>query len=87
MQVQKQDLTSLFVDIGQDWSSRAIGLALARKGLSINDLEKELSLGKNGIRNVFYRECPRYEQAIAQKIGLHPSVIWPSRYASDDHAA
>ncbi|MFX2607033.1 helix-turn-helix domain-containing protein [Enterobacter mori] len=75
-------MASLFVTEGQDWSSKAIIAALDRQGVSLSDLENELGVGKNAIRNVFYRKCGRYEEAIAEKIGVAPSVIWPSRYFS-----
>ncbi|KNC89681.1 transcriptional regulator [Trabulsiella odontotermitis] len=77
-------MASLFVVEGQDWSSKAIIAALDRHGVSLSDLETELGLGKNALRNVFYRKCGRYEEAIADKIGVSPSVIWPSRYLPDN---
>lgn len=83
MQLLRQDMASLFVTEGQDWSSKAIIAALDRQGVSLGDLENELGLGKNALRNVFYRKCGRYEEAIAEKIGVPPSVIWPTRYFSD----
>lgn len=83
MQLLRQDMDSLFVSEGQDWSSKAIIAALDRQGVSLSDLENELGVGKNAIRNVFYRKCGRYEEAIAEKIGVSPSMIWPSRYFSD----
>lgn len=82
MQLLRQDMANLFVAEGQDWSSKAIIAALDRQGVSLTDLETELGVGKNAIRNVFYRKCGRYEEAIAVKIGVPPSVIWPSRYFS-----
>ena len=84
MQLLRQDMASLFVTEGKDWSSKAIIAALDRHGLSLADLESELGLGKNALRNVFYRKCGRYEKAIAEKIGVPPSMIWPSRYFSDN---
>ncbi|SLM63981.1 MULTISPECIES: helix-turn-helix domain-containing protein [Dickeya] len=87
MQLLKQDITHLFVDVGRDWSSKAIIAALDRKGVNLHDIEKELCLRENTIRNVFYRKCGRYEEAIAQKIGISPAVIWPSRYPSNDRTA
>lgn len=84
MQLLRQDVASLFVAEGQDWSSKAIIAALDRQGVSLSDLENELGVGKNAIRNVFYRKCGRYEEAIAEKIGVTPAMIWPSRYFSDN---
>jgi len=83
MQFSRQDLTDLFVKPGCDWSSRAIITALGVKGLTLADLEEELGLGHNSIRNVFYREVERYQEAIAEAIGIDAAVIWPSRYPTD----
>lgn len=84
MQLLRQDVASLFVSEGQDWSSKAIIAALDRQGVSLSDLENELGVGKNAIRNVFYRKCGRYEEAIAGKIGVTPELIWPSRYGIEN---
>lgn len=83
MQLPRQDLTDLFVEPGCDWSSKTIIAALERKGLAPADIEAQLGLGYNSIRNVFYREVPRYQEAIAQAIGIDAAIIWPSRYRSD----
>lgn len=84
MRLLEQDMASLFVVKGQDWSSKAIIAALDRQGVSLSDLENELGVGRNAIRNVFYRRCGRYEEAIASKIGVEPSLIWPSRYPANN---
>ncbi|WP_284692787.1 helix-turn-helix domain-containing protein [Escherichia coli] len=42
-----------------------------------------LGLKSGSMRNVFYRQCRKYEAAIAEKIGVEPAVIWPSRYQVD----
>lgn len=83
MQLPKQDMTSLFVDMGQDWSSKAIITALNKKGVSLRTLEQDLGLSENSIRNVFYRKVDFYQEAIAKAIGVNPEVIWPSRYLAD----
>ncbi|EHS93357.1 MULTISPECIES: helix-turn-helix domain-containing protein [Klebsiella] len=83
MQLLKQDLTKVFIEPGQDWSSKAIIAALDKKGVDLQDIEKELGLKSGAVRNAFYRKCVRYQEVIAQKIGVTPEVIWPSRYVSD----
>lgn len=85
MQLPRQDMTSLFVDMGHDWSSKAIITALDKKGVSLRTLEQELGLRANSIRNVFYRRVNCYQEAIAQAIGVNPAVIWPSRYHREKH--
>lgn len=83
MQLPKQDLTSFFVTPGQDWSKKAINLALEQKGTNLANVAKELGVTEGTVRNAFYRNTPAYEEAIAQKIGLPPEVIWPSRFRDD----
>lgn len=80
MRVSRQASNNLFVREGCDWSIKAIYTALEFKGLDLSDLEKELGLKSGSMRNVFYRQCPKYEAVIAEKIGVEPAVIWPSRY-------
>ncbi len=83
MQLPKKDMTSLFVDMGQDWSSKAIITALNKKSVSLRTLEQELGLSENSIRNISYRKVNYYQEAIAKAIGINPDVIWPSRYLAD----
>ncbi|KNC89638.1 helix-turn-helix domain-containing protein [Trabulsiella odontotermitis] len=83
MQLLRQDLADLFVEIGRDWPSGAVILALKRKGVTLGDIESDLGVKEGSVRNVFYRKCDRYEAAIAQKIGVTPDLIWPSRYPSE----
>ncbi|MGP3143273.1 helix-turn-helix domain-containing protein [Serratia bockelmannii] len=85
MLLPRQDLTDLFVEVGRDWPSSAVHLALQRKGTSLGDIESELGVKEGSARNVFYRRCKRYEVVIAQKIGVTPDLIWPSRYSSGAH--
>ncbi|QBH95966.1 transcriptional regulator [Limnobaculum zhutongyuii] len=81
MLAHKQDLTHLFVDSGRDWSSKAIHAALDQCGVDLSSLEQELGLKAGSMRNVFYRQCRSYEKIIANRIGVSPSIIWPSRYS------
>lgn len=83
MQFPKQDLAHYFLTPGQDWPSDLIVRALKKAGFSVSVLEAELEIADGSLRNVFYRHVPRYEHFIAQKIGVPPDVIWPSRYSSD----
>lgn len=83
MQSPRQDLTHYFLTPGQDWTSDLIIRALKKAGFSVPALEAELGIADGSLRNAFYRHVPKYEHFIAQKIGLSPDVIWPSRYGSD----
>lgn len=84
MQLLKQDLTYLFVKPGQDWSKKAINAALEQKGATFASVAKELGVSEGTLRNVLYRSAPAYEDAIAQKIGVTPEVIWPNRPRTDN---
>ncbi|MGL9774015.1 MAG: helix-turn-helix domain-containing protein [Sodalis sp. (in: enterobacteria)] len=85
MQLPRQDMTSLFVDVGHDWSSKAIITALDKKGFSLRTLKLKLGLRENSIRNVFHRRVNCYQQTIAQAIRVNPTVVWPSRYHREKH--
>ncbi|EAT1445995.1 transcriptional regulator [Salmonella enterica] len=80
MQLSTQDLLSLFIREGEDWSAKAIHTALESKGVDVASMERIKGVRPGAIRNVFYRKCPAYQQEIADLIGVPPSVIWPSRY-------
>lgn len=80
MRQPRQVPNNLFVRDGRDWSAKAIYAALENKGADITELEKELGLKAGSMRNVFYRQCRRYEAVIAERIGVEPALIWPSRY-------
>lgn len=86
MKLSRQVSADLFVREGCDWSTKAIRLALENKGVEIADLEKARGLKTGSMCNVFYRVVPAYEEIIAEKIGVEPSVIWPSRYSSSDRS-
>ncbi len=59
-----------------DW----ITTALLLKGVSLRGLARELGVEHQTLGIVKYRPFPRMEQAIAEKIGFAPEVIWPERY-------
>ncbi|HHR4051838.1 TPA: helix-turn-helix domain-containing protein [Salmonella enterica] len=80
MKLSRQASGNLFIREGCDWSAKAIYAALENKGVDLPDLEKELGLKSGSMRNVFYRQCRKYESVIAGKIGVEPALIWPSRY-------
>jgi Ner family transcriptional regulator len=80
MQMTTQDLAAFFITEGEDWEAGVIHAALKRKGCTISSLERERGLKPGAMRNVLYRPCDAYENAIAAVIGVDPAVIWPSRY-------
>ncbi|EEP9437651.1 helix-turn-helix domain-containing protein [Salmonella enterica subsp. enterica serovar Bispebjerg] len=87
MQLSTQELLSLFIREGQDWSPKAIQTALESKGVDVASLERIKGVRPGTVRNVFYRNCPAYQKEIADLIGIPPSLIWPSRYESSNSDA
>ena len=55
--------------------------ALKCKGTSLADVSRELRLPRRDVSYVKTRKRPVIEKAIADKLGLPPSDIWPERYA------
>ncbi len=58
-----------------------------RGQLLIHDLEltalaRELGVTRQAVDVAKFRSYPRVEKAIANKLGLNPSQIWPERYES-----
>lgn len=77
MQHQKQP-------VPQDWHPADIKSAVEKHGWSFNQLG--LANGytsKCSMTAVLRRPWPKAEAIVAKVIGVHPGVIWPSRYESD----
>jgi len=53
---------------------------LRLKGLSVAEVARRAGLKGSGASRVASRRWPRLEAAIAQQLGVPPSVIWPERY-------
>lgn len=66
-----------------DWHQADIIAALRKKGTSLAALSRAAGLGSSTLANALTRPWPKGEYLIAEAVGVHPSVIWPSRYFKD----
>jgi len=65
----------------QDWHPADIKAALEKNGITMNKLAKEHGLtSASTLSHALKESSPKAEQRIADALGLHPKVIWPSRY-------
>lgn len=68
----------------QDWHPADIKAALHKKGITLKGIADAYGLTSSStLSSVFTRSYPLNEQRIADAIGVHPKVIWPSRYNAD----
>ena len=69
---------------GQDWHLEDIKAALHKAGISLASIAKAHGLnGSSTLSSTFTRSYPKNEARIANALGLHPMVLWPSRYKPD----
>lgn len=66
-----------------DWHPADIVAALHKKGWSLRRLSVHVGYHSNVLGQAILKPYPRAEAFIAEAIGLHPMMIWPSRYTSD----
>jgi len=67
----------------KDWHTADIIAGLRKKGTSLAAVSREAGLSSSTLANALTRPWPRGEYLIADALGVHPSVIWPSRYFKD----
>lgn len=63
-----------------DWHPADIIAALKKTGTTLAALSREAGLSSSTLSNTLIRPWPKGEWLIANKLDIHPSVIWPSRY-------
>ena len=56
---------------------------LRSRGSSFRKLGDELGVSSNAVLMAKYGPYPRMERAIARKLGLSPTAIWPERWNDD----
>jgi Ner family transcriptional regulator len=66
-----------------DWHPADIIAGLHKKGTSLAALSRSAGLSSSTLANALTRPWPKGEYLIAKALGLHPSVLWPSRYFKD----
>lgn len=64
----------------QDWHQADIIAALRKKGTTLAAVSRAAGLSSSTLANALSRPWPKGESIIAQTLGIHPSIIWPSRY-------
>lgn len=71
---------NIMKDINRDWHKADIRAALEKAGTNFERLAKENQLAGSTLRNALRFKYPKCEAIIANKIGVSPQDIWPSRY-------
>lgn len=67
-----------------DWHPADVKAALHKKGITLAGLAEAYGLKESSsLSATFTRSLPTNEKRIADAIGVHPQVIWPSRYNAD----
>lgn len=70
--------------VAKDWHPADIKAALHKKGITLKGIADAYGLTSSStLSSVFTRSYPLNEKRIADAIGVHPMVIWPSRYNAD----
>lgn len=68
----------------QDWHPADVKAALHKKNITLKGIADAYGLTSSStLSSVFTRSYPLNEKRIADAIGVHPMVIWPSRYNAD----
>ncbi|WP_118987602.1 helix-turn-helix domain-containing protein [Photorhabdus sp. CRCIA-P01] len=63
-----------------DWHPADIIAALRKRGTTLTALSRESGLSPSTLSNALMRRWPKGERIIADRLGVYPSEIWPSRY-------
>ncbi|MDI5676154.1 helix-turn-helix domain-containing protein [Salmonella enterica subsp. enterica serovar Anatum] len=69
----------------QDWHPADIIAALKKRGTSLSALSRQAGLASSTLANALIRHWPKGERLIAEKLGVAPEQIWPSRYHKPEY--
>ena len=67
----------------EDWHPADVLAALRKQNWSLRQLGFANGLNGRTINTALQRPYPRAERIIADALGIHPKVIWPTRYNED----
>jgi Ner family transcriptional regulator len=69
----------------EDWHPADVKAALHKKGITLSSIAEKYGLasGSSTLSSALTRSMPANEKRIADELGVHPMVIWPSRYNPD----
>lgn len=66
-----------------DWHPEIIKMEVRKRGVTLAGLARQAGLEGASLRMALVTPRMAAERAIADFLGLHPKVIWPSRYNKD----
>ncbi|MFK5894248.1 MAG: helix-turn-helix domain-containing protein [Pseudomonadota bacterium] len=69
----------------EDWHRADIVAALRKSGWSLRKLSVANGYAAGSLGAALSKRLPNFEIIIAKAIGVHPMVIWPSRYDEHGH--
>ncbi|MEQ1975117.1 helix-turn-helix transcriptional regulator [Xenorhabdus sp. SGI240] len=64
----------------KDWHPADVIAALRKQGTTLSAISRQAGLSSSTLANTLVRPWPKGEWIIANRLELHPSEIWPSRY-------
>lgn len=68
----------------EDWHPADVIAALHKCGITLKGLAQQHGLSSSStLSAALVRSYPANEKRIADALGVHPKVIWPSRYNED----
>ncbi|EBP4523561.1 transcriptional regulator [Salmonella enterica subsp. enterica serovar Westminster] len=68
-----------------DWHPADIIAALKKRGTSLSALSRQAGLASSTLANTLIRHWSKGEKLIAEKLGVAPEQIWPSRYRKPEY--
>ncbi|WGL99877.1 helix-turn-helix transcriptional regulator (plasmid) [Arsenophonus sp. aPb] len=68
------------VETKKDWTRKEIISALHKNGTTLAALSREYGYKSTTLCSVFFNLFTKGEMIIANRLGVTPSEIWPSRY-------
>ncbi len=68
-----------------DWHPADIIAALKKRGTSLSAVSRQAGLASSTLANTLIRHWPKGERLIAEKLGVAPEQIWPSRYRKPEY--
>jgi Ner family transcriptional regulator len=68
--------------MNENWHSADIIAGLRKKGTSLAAVSRAAGLASSTLANALTRPWPKGEFLIAGALGVHPSEIWPERFAT-----
>lgn len=68
----------------EDWHPAKVKMELHMRGITLSGLAEAHGLTSSStLSAALTRSYPANEKRIADAIGVHPKIIWPSRYNED----